>query len=104
MLSSRILSLAVKSGLGREVAHERIKEHARLAGPQKGFNKGEAFLQRILDDPILKINAQDIREMQSNPISLAGAASTQTLSIVEKIKEVISSFPNEKREISSFVI
>jgi len=93
LLSSRLLVLAVKSGVGREVAHEQIKNHVRLAEIDFKEGKGNTFLQRVIEDRLLKIEAKDIAALLQNPIELAGAAKIQTVEIVNQIRSLIKSHP-----------
>jgi adenylosuccinate lyase len=93
LLSSRLLVLAVKAGVGREVAHEQIKNHVRLAEIDIRKGKGNTFLQRVIEDRLLKIEAKDIAALLQNPIELAGAAKIQTVEIVNQIRSLIKNYP-----------
>lgn len=70
MLSTKILMLSVKAGVGRERAHELIKKYARNS------SKG-SFIDDISLDPELKVGKTDLEKLMENPNALAGDASKQ---------------------------
>jgi adenylosuccinate lyase len=77
----------VKSGMGREVAHEIIKKHATTTTPSKFF----AALSSERDFPL---SLDQLKKVISNPEEFAGLALVQTLSvkaiITGRIKNKIS--------------
>jgi adenylosuccinate lyase len=92
--SSTILMLAVKSGAGRESAHQRIKELAREARE----DSTKDFLDLIIGDPELCVGSAQIKGIFENVISLAGKAPQQA----EKVAELIRSKLKEEVEITTY--
>ena len=83
--STTILMLAVKRGVGREIAHSRIKEHSRLGREDVDKNGKDTFFSRVLGDKDLKINPEDIDSIIKFPLTLAGDAEKQCNTIVQEI-------------------
>ena len=85
LATANILMECVKSGMGREVAHEIIKKHATTAMPSKFF----AALSSEKDFPL---SLDHLNKLISNPSMFAGLALMQTLTV----KEMISGQINNK--------
>jgi adenylosuccinate lyase len=76
--TTNILMECIKSGMGREVAHEIIKKHATTATPNKFF----AALSSEKDFPL---SLDQLNKVILNPADFAALALVQTLSVKEKI-------------------
>jgi adenylosuccinate lyase len=87
LATTNILMECIKSGIGREVAHEMIKKHATTTTPSKFF----AALSSEKDFPL---SLDQLTKLISNPTEFAGLALMQTLSVKEmltgRIKNKIS--------------
>jgi adenylosuccinate lyase len=87
LATTNILMECVKSGMGREVAHEMIKKHATTTTPSNFF----AALSNEKDFPL---SLEQLTKLISNPTEFAGLALMQTLSVKEmltgRIKNKIS--------------
>ena len=97
MLTTQILMQAVKSGVGREEAHEIIKLHVRESQTESKIGKKQMFIERIANDPRLKIKASDLQEVLNSPLKLAGDAPLQTRKVVNLIRDLANS-----REITDY--
>jgi adenylosuccinate lyase len=78
LATTNILMECVKSGMGREVAHEMIKKHATTTTPSKFF----AALSSEKDFPL---SLDQLNQAISNPAEFAGRVLIQTLSVKEMI-------------------
>ena len=78
LATSKILMECVKSGMGREVAHEIIKKYATTTIPSKFF----ASLSSEKDFPL---SLDQLNKSVSNPAEFAGLALMQTCSVKEMI-------------------
>jgi adenylosuccinate lyase len=76
--TTNILMECIKSGMGREVAHEVIKKHATTTTPNKFF----AALSSEKDFPL---SLDQLNKVILNPADFAALALVQTLSVKEKI-------------------
>jgi adenylosuccinate lyase len=72
----------VKSGMGREVAHEIIQKYATTTAPNKFF----AALSNEKDFPL---SLDQLNKLISSPEVFAGLALVQTLSVKEMVTERI---------------
>jgi len=81
LCSSSVLMLAVKQGVGRELAHKVIKEHATAS------KRGADFFELVLGDPSLEIGKGDIDKLKGDLKLLAGDAPAQAKKVAFSIKE-----------------
>jgi adenylosuccinate lyase len=82
LATTNILMECVKSGMGREAAHEIMQKHATHTTPDKFF----AALSNEKDFPL---SLDQLNKLISNPEDFAGLALVQTLSVKEMITERI---------------
>ena len=84
LATTNILMECVKSGMGREVAHEIIKKHSTTTTPSKFF----AALSSERDFPL---SLDHLNKLISNPSEFAGLALMQILSVKKMIAVRIKS-------------
>jgi adenylosuccinate lyase len=82
LATTSILMECVKSGMGREVAHEVLKKHSTTTIPSKFF----AALSIEKDFPL---SLDQLNNLISSPAEFAGLALPQTLSVKEMISKRI---------------
>lgn len=96
LATTKILLAAVKAGVGREVAHEAIKEHAvavaRQIREQSGVD-GRVLLDRLAADPRLKLSRGQIDAVFARPMAFAGATAEQVKAVVERVQAAIQNYP-----------
>jgi adenylosuccinate lyase len=80
--TTNILMECVKSGMGREAAHEIIQEHATSTTPSQ-------FFSAICSEKDFPLSLDQLNKLISNPADFAGLALVQTLSVKEMIAERI---------------
>jgi adenylosuccinate lyase len=96
LATTRILTAAVRAGVGREVAHEAIREHAvaaALAMRDKGAPEND-LLDRLAADPRLGLSRERIAALVAEPAAFAGAASAQVAAVADRISAVIARYPH----------
>jgi len=95
LATTRILSAAVDAGLGRETAHELVKEHA-VAAALARRDGGEAadLLMRLADDPRLPLDAEQLAALVANPDVFIGTAAEQVERIVTRATSVLARYPD----------
>jgi len=96
LATTKILMAAVRNGVGRETAHEVIKEHAvavalEMRGPNGG--DGNAVLNRLAADARLGINRQDLEALISKPLEFTGAARDQVAAVAAKVSKLVATSP-----------
>ena len=85
---------AVRNGVGREVAHEAIKEAA--VGVALDMRRGQAendVFDRLAADPRLGLSAEQLASLVAEPITFTGAAVDQVQAVVRRVAEVTGQHP-----------
>ena len=96
LATTKVLIAAVKNGVGREVAHEAIKEHAvavALQMREKG-TEGNDLFDRLAADPRLRLTREQLDELVSEPIEFTGAARTQVTAVADEIEHLMAERPD----------
>lgn len=90
LATTKILVAAVKSGVGRETAHEAIKEHAvaaALAMRESGRDDND-LIERLADDERLPMDAAALQAAIGAPIEFIGNAPGQIQAIVARVEAI----------------
>ena len=93
LATTKILMAAVKSGVGREAAHEVIKEHAVKAALGMREGRGNTLLDDLANDSRLPLNRSDLDLLISTPIEFTGDARQQVARVVSRIEAITSAHP-----------
>jgi len=94
LTSTKVLMTAVRNGVGREEAHEAIKEHA--VGVALEMRQGLAvndLFDRLAADIRLGLTREQIAALVADPIEFTGGAVAQTQEVVRRVEEVVKSDP-----------
>jgi adenylosuccinate lyase len=78
LVTTNILMECVKSGMGREAAHEIIQKHATTSTPNK-------FFAAISSEKDFPLSLDQLNKLISSPVEFAGLALVQTLCVKEMI-------------------
>ena len=95
LATTKVLMAAVRHGVGRETAHEAIKEHAvavALEMREQGAERNE-LLERLSADPRLGLTADDLAALVAEPVTFTGAAAAQVAEVVRRVAEVVAEHP-----------
>jgi adenylosuccinate lyase len=84
LATTNILMECVKSGMGREVAHEIIKKYATTTTPNK-------FFSELSSEKDFPLSLDQLTKLISNPAEFTGLALTQTNFVKEMITRRIKS-------------
>ena len=95
LVTTRLLTAAVKAGAGREQAHQAIKEHAVAAAIEirEGTSGENDLLERIINDPALPIDADEINEAIGDHNVFVGLADSQVAAFVATAATINSQHP-----------
>jgi adenylosuccinate lyase len=99
LATTRVLVAALRAGVGRETAHEVIKEHAvaaALALREGGEEQGGLF-DRLAADDRLPLDRADLDVLVADPTSFTGAAPVQVARFVDAVAEVTGRYPDAAR-------
>ena len=95
LATTKVLMAAVRAGVGREQAHEVIKEHAvaaALARREKGAGDDD-LLERLAADDRLRLSRSDLQATVADPVAFTGAASGQVSAFVRRAEDLAAAFP-----------
>jgi adenylosuccinate lyase len=95
LTTTKVLMGAVRAGVGREVAHEAIKEHAvavALAMREQGA-PGNDLLDRLAADGRLPLDRAALDALVGEPLSFVGTAVAQVGTFVEQVAAIVSRHP-----------
>ncbi len=95
LATTKILMAAVRAGVGRETAHEAIKEHAvavALSLREQGAADND-LLDRLAADERLGLSVSDLQSLISEPLDFTGAASAQVQTIIERVAVITERHP-----------
>ncbi|PXY05259.1 adenylosuccinate lyase [Corynebacterium striatum] len=94
LATTRILMAAVRAGVGRETAHEVIKENAVAVALNMRENGGEQDLvERLAADERLPMNAEDLEAALADKHAFIGAAESQVNQVLTRINNLVSEHP-----------
>ena len=95
LATTKVLMAAVRRGVGRETAHEAIKQHAvavALDMREKGSDHNDLF-ERLAADERLPLGAGELADLISEPLSFTGAAPAQVEQFCRRVGEIVARFP-----------
>ncbi|MBM9509560.1 adenylosuccinate lyase [Actinacidiphila acididurans] len=95
LATTKVLMGAVRAGVGREAAHEVIKEHAvasALAMREKGGERNE-LLDRLAADDRIPLDRAALDALMADRLSFTGAAGGQVAEVVRRVEEVAKAHP-----------
>ncbi|GAA3636993.1 adenylosuccinate lyase [Lentzea atacamensis] len=93
--TTKVLMAAVRAGVGRETAHEAIKENAvavALAMREQGLAQND-LLDRLAADDRLPLDRAALDALLADRLSFTGVASAQVASVVEQVAAVVDKYP-----------
>jgi len=94
LATTKVLIAAVRAGMGREAAHEVIKEHAvavALAMRERGAEPD--LVDRLAADPRLPLDRAALESALADKKSFIGAAGDQVDRVVAAVDELVSAYP-----------
>jgi len=97
--TTKVLVAAMRHGIGRETAHEVIKEHAIAVALQMreiGRNDND-LLDRLAADPRLGVTRLELDAALADPIELSGMAGRQVAALVSQIETIAEAHPEAAR-------
>ena len=94
LTTTKVLMAAVRKGVGREVAHEAIKEHAVAVALdlRKGARTND-LLDRLASDDRLGLSREELGSLVTSPLELAGTAQAQVARLAERVAAVVAADP-----------
>jgi adenylosuccinate lyase len=95
LATTKVLVAAVRNGVGREQAHEAIKEHAVAAALRlrEDGAEGNDLIERLASDPRLGLAPDELAGVLASPIDFVGRAPEQVASFVTTVSALVSADP-----------
>lgn len=106
LATTKVLMAAVRSGVGREAAHEAIKEHAvavALDLRESGHDAND-LIERLAADPRLGLSGGELGHAVGDPITFVGNAPAQTRAFVAQVGEVVQRHPDAAAYVGEGVL
>ena len=92
LATTKILMAAVKAGIGREVAHEVIKEHSVKATIAIREGKTNTFFDELAADSRIPLDRSALDQLIGQPLEFAGDAQQQVSRVVNRVNVITSQF------------
>jgi adenylosuccinate lyase len=96
LATTKVLMASIRRGVGRETAHEVIREHAvavALAMREKGADRNDLFDQ-LAGDERLKLTGADLATLLAAPLSFTGAATAQVAAFCDAVALITARHPD----------
>lgn len=94
LATTKVLMAAVRNGVGRESAHEAIKEAA--VGTALAMRQGQAendVFAKLAADERLGLTEEQLQSLVAEPITFTGAAVAQTQEVCRQVAAVVAAHP-----------
>ncbi len=88
LATTKILVAAVKAGVGRELAHEVIKEHAVAAALGIRAGKANTMIEALAADSRIPLDRAALEALLSSPLEFTGDARAQTARVIHRIEAI----------------
>ena len=94
LATTKILLALVREGVGREQAHEIVKEHALAAAlALRDGAEHNGLLAAVAADPRAPLDEPRLAQLMGEPLSFVGAAERQTMAFCDRVAQVVARFP-----------
>jgi adenylosuccinate lyase len=93
LATTAFLVAAVKAGMGREQAHELIKEHAVAAALGRRRGEHADFVARLAGDDRFPLGEAELRVLLKAPLDFAGDAHRQVATVVARVADLVARHP-----------
>jgi adenylosuccinate lyase len=94
LATTKVLIAAVRAGVGRETAHEAIKEHAvAVALAMRAGEADNDLLDRLAADARLGLSRTQLDALIAEPMDFTGAAREQVARVVARVHAIAESHP-----------
>lgn len=91
LATTKVLMAAVRAGVGRETAHEAIKEHAvavALAMREQGVERND-LLDRLAADDRIPLDRAQLDALLADRLPFTGVAAAQVAAVVKRVSDVV---------------
>jgi adenylosuccinate lyase len=106
LATTKVLVAATRRGVGRETAHEVIKEHAvavALNMREKGAAHNDLF-DRLAADERLGLTRDDIDALVADGSAFVGAAGAQVRGVADRVAAVVALHPDAAAYVPNAIL
>lgn len=94
LATTKVLMAAVRQGVGRETAHEAIKENAvSVALDMREQGAANDLLDRLAADPRLGLTRSELDAALADPLTFTGAGAAQVDAVVARVQDCVARHP-----------
>ena len=95
LATTRVLVAAVRAGVGRETAHEAIKEHAVAVALEmrETAQTENDLVDRLAEDPRLPLGRDELEALLSDPAAFVGLADAQVDAVASRVAVLVDAHP-----------
>ncbi len=93
LATTKILMAAVKNGMGREDAHEALKEISIATSNEIREGKTTSLIQAIAADSRIPLTQDELEKLIASPIEFTGLAQEQCDAVIAKITRITKFHP-----------
>ena len=95
LATTKVLMAAVRAGVGRETAHEAIKEHAvAVALAMREGSHDNDLLDRLAADARLGLSREQLDALIAEPMEFTGAARQQVARVADRAQAIAEAHPS----------
>ncbi|EOM74432.1 adenylosuccinate lyase [Rhodococcus rhodnii] len=105
LATTKVLMAAVRAGVGRETAHEAIKENAvAVALAMREEGREPDLLDRLADDPRLPLGRDELDVLLADKSAFSGAAEAQVAEVVAAVERLVDANPEAAKYAPSPIL
>lgn len=106
LTTTKVLMACVRAGVGREDAHEAIKEHAVAVAldMRETGRTGNDLFARLAADPRIPLTKEQLRGLVSSPLDLTGGAQDQVEALCAKVGDIVREYPKAANYLPGLVL
>ncbi|MFK4040080.1 adenylosuccinate lyase [Nonomuraea wenchangensis] len=94
LATTKMLMAAVRAGMGREQAHELIKEHAVAAAlAMRSRGAANELLDLLAGDERFPLDRERLDGLLADRVSFTGAAADQVEAVTQRVAEIVAEHP-----------
>jgi adenylosuccinate lyase len=94
LATTKVLMAAVRAGVGRETAHEAIKEQAvAVALAMREGSHDNDLLDRLAADARLGLTREQLDALIAEPMEFTGAAREQVARVADRVQAIVEAHP-----------
>jgi adenylosuccinate lyase len=93
LATTKILMAAVKNGMGREDAHQVIKEISTSVANKQRQGDATSLIAALASDPRLPLNETELTSLIEKPLAFTGLAQEQCDAVIAKVEKITKNHP-----------